>query len=65
MAALAAIALTGCESSLKEVQTGVHVRGVNSIEKLCIEGVSYYFYFNSALAVAIDEKTLKPQICKL
>lgn len=69
LSAIVAISITGCFSSLESVssKSGVAVRGVSSIESLCLNGVSYYFYFRAgkaAMSVDINKDTLKPETCK-
>ena len=67
---LAVTLLTACESSLKNVSKGAGnaVLGVSSIEELCLNGVSYYFYFRGnkvGMAVNINKDTLNPELCEL
>ena len=70
MVLLATTLLTACESSVKNVSKGAGsaVLGVSSIEELCLNGVSYYFYakgYEGALAVNVNKETLKPELCEI
>lgn len=66
---LLAILLSGCKPSMSPVQIDTNpVRGVDSIETVCLNGVEYYFYakgHKAGLAVVIDKDTLQPKLCSL
>lgn len=61
------LALTGCESSIERTRMHETVKGADSIQVLCLEGVQYYFYHKgnkAGITPAIDKDTLTYKTCE-
>jgi hypothetical protein len=61
------MALSGCKGSLDSVNKGRAIKGVDTIDLVCLNGVSYYVYikgYRGAMAVKIDKDTLQPVLCE-
>lgn len=58
---------TGCTPSFEKTRLNTTVRGADSIQELCLNGVTYYFYhrgYKGSLAPKFD-KNSKVVLCDL